>query len=182
MGKKKERPFDKLYAELEDIKDARGNLMNTVLFSKNGNWSVIIEIENPVQQYCTDADLYYGYADILSNIIQTLGEGYCLQKQDIFCRQGYDHEVNADMSFLYQSYFRYFKGREYTNIRTFLIITQEFKQSSFVKYDPKAWLDFHSKVESAETIAKVLGGDSADTEQAIHDKGSEDEKNRKSST
>jgi hypothetical protein len=30
MGKKKERPFDKLYAELEDIKDARGNLMNTV--------------------------------------------------------------------------------------------------------------------------------------------------------
>ena len=41
MGKKKERPFDKLYAELEDIKDARGNLMNTVLFSKNGNWSVI---------------------------------------------------------------------------------------------------------------------------------------------
>lgn len=38
-------------------------------------------------------------------------------------------------------------------------------------------LDFHSKVESAETIAKVLGGDSTDTEQAIHDKGSEDEKN-----
>lgn len=146
MGKKKERPFDKLYAELEDIKDARGNLMNTVLFSKNGNWSVIIEIENPVQQYCTDADLYYGYADILSNIIQTLGEGYCLQKQDVFCRQGYDHEVNDDMSFLYQSYFHYFKGREYTNIRTFLIITQEFKQNSFVKYDPKSWLDFHSKV------------------------------------
>lgn len=55
MAKKKDRPFDKLYAELEDIKDARGNLMNTVLFSKNGNWSVIIEIENPVQQYCTDA-------------------------------------------------------------------------------------------------------------------------------
>lgn len=109
MSKKKERPFDKLYAELEDIKDARGNLMNTVLFSKNGNWSVIIEIENPVQQYCTDAALYYGYADILSNIIQTLGEGYCLQKQDIFCRQGYDHEVSGDMSFLYQSYFKYSK-------------------------------------------------------------------------
>lgn len=74
MAKKKERPFDKLYAELEDIKDARGDLMNTVLFSKNGNWSVIIEIENPVQQYCTDSALYYGYSDILSNIIQTLGE------------------------------------------------------------------------------------------------------------
>lgn len=146
MAKKKERPFDKLYAELEEIKDARGEVMNTVLFSKNGNWSVIIEIENPIQQYCTDAELYYSYADILSNIIQTLGEGYCIQKQDVFCKQGYNHTITDDMSFLYKSYFNYFKGREYTNIRTFLIITQEFKQSSFVKYDPKAWLDFHSKV------------------------------------
>lgn len=146
MAKRKERPFDKLYAELEEIKDARGEVMNTVLFSKNGNWSVIIEIENPIQQYCTDAELYYSYADILSNIIQTLGEGYCIQKQDVFCKQGYNHAITDDMSFLYKSYFNYFKGREYTNIRTFLIITQEFKQSSFVKYDPKAWLDFHSKV------------------------------------
>ena len=146
MAKRKERPFDKLYAELEEIKDARGEVMNTVLFSKNGNWSVIIEIENPIQQYCTDAELYYSYADILSNIIQTLGEGYCIQKQDVFCKQGYNHTITDDMSFLYKSYFNYFKGREYTNIRTFLIITQEFKQSSFVKYDPKAWLDFHSKV------------------------------------
>ena len=146
MAKRKERPFDKLYAELEEIKDARGEVMNTVLFSKNGNWSVIIEIENPIQQYCTDAELYYSYADILSNIIQTLGEGYCTQKQDVFCKQGYNHAITDDMSFLYKSYFNYFKGRDYTNIRTFLIITQEFKQSSFVKYDPKAWLDFHSKV------------------------------------
>ena len=146
MARKKERPFDKLYAELEEIKDARGEVMNTVLFSKNGNWSVIIEIENPIQQYCTDAELYYNYADILSNIIQTLGEGYCIQKQDIFCKQGYNYAITDDMSFLYKSYFNYFRGREYTNIRTFLIITQEFKQSSFVKYDPKAWLDFHSKV------------------------------------
>ena len=146
MAKRKERPFDKLYAELEEIKDARGEVMNTVLFSKNGNWSVIIEIENPIQQYCTDAELYYSYADILSNIIQTLGEGYCIQKQDVFCKQGYNHAITDDMSFLYKSYFNYFKGRDYTNIRTFLIITQEFKQSSFVKYDPKAWLDFHSKV------------------------------------
>lgn len=152
MAKKKDRPFDKLYAELEDIKDARGNLMNTVLFSKNGNWSVIIEIENPVQQYCTDAALYYAYADILSNIIQTLGEGYCLQKQDIFCRQGYGHPIDDGMSFLYKSYFRYFAGREYTNIRTFLIITHEFKQNSFIKYDPKSWLDFHSKVGKVVNI------------------------------
>lgn len=152
MAKKKERPFDKLYAELEDIRDARGNLINTVLFSKNGNWSVILEIENPIQQYSTDATLYYAYTDILNNIIQTLGEGYCIQKQDVFCKQGYNYEINDDMNFLYKSYFKYFRGREYTNIRTFLIITQEFKQSSFIKYDPKAWLDFHSKVSKVINI------------------------------
>lgn len=157
MAKRKERPFDKLYAELEEIKDARGEVMNTVLFSKNGNWSVIIEIENPIQQYCTDAELYYSYADILSNIIQTLGEGYCIQKQDVFCKQGYNHAITDDMSFLYKSYFNYFKGRDYTNIRTFLIITQDFKQSSFVKYDPKAWLEFHSKVGKIINILSEKG-------------------------
>ena len=61
------------------------------------------------------------------------------------------------MSFLYKSYFKYFGGREYTNIRTFLIITQEFKQSSFVKYDPKAWLDFHSKVGKVINILSEKG-------------------------
>jgi len=47
---------------------------------------------------------------------------------------------------LSQSYFRYFEGREYTDIRTFLIITQEAGKNMFVKYDPKKWLDFHAKV------------------------------------
>ena len=51
----KKKPLDGLFAQLQDIKDANGKLMNTVLFSKNGNPSVIIEIENPVQQYATDA-------------------------------------------------------------------------------------------------------------------------------
>ena len=50
------KPLDGLFAQLQDIKDADGKLLNTVLFSKNGNPSVIIEIENPVQQYSTDAD------------------------------------------------------------------------------------------------------------------------------
>lgn len=137
MAKKKERPFDKLYAELEDIRDARGNLINTVLFSKNGNWSVILEIENPIQQYSTDATLYYTYTDILNNIIQTLGEGYCIQKQDIFCKQGYNREINDDMNFLYKSYFKYFRGREYTNIRTFLLSLRNLSKVPLLSMIPK---------------------------------------------
>lgn len=42
-------------------------------------------------------------------------------------------------------------------------------------------LDYHSKVESAETIAKVLGGESLETKQDKQDTETEDEKKRKSS-
>ena len=157
MAKRKDKPFDKLYAQLEDIKDAKGDFLNTVLFSKNGNPSVVIQIENPVQHYCAEAALYYGYAEILNSILQTLGEGYCLQKQDIFCRQNYNHAITDDMNFLYKSYFKYFNGRPYTEIKTFLVITQEVKHSAFVKYDPKSWLDFHSKITKVTNILAEKG-------------------------
>ena len=157
MAKRKDKPFDKLYAQLEDIKDSKGDFLNTVLFSKNGNPSVVIQIENPVQHYCAEAALYYGYAEILNSILQTLGEGYCLQKQDIFCRQNYSHAITDDMNFLYKSYFKYFNGRPYTEIKTFLVITQEVKHSAFMKYDPKSWLDFHSKITKVTNILAERG-------------------------
>ena len=53
-----------------------------------------------------------------------------------------------------KSYFRYFEGREFTEIRTYLILTQEAQRSQFVQYDPKKWLDFHSKVSKVSDILK----------------------------
>ena len=122
FGKKK--PLDGLFAQLQDVKDEKGNYLNTVLFSDKGDCSVVIQVENPVQQYCTDADQYFAYTDVLNNIVQTLGEGYALQKQDIFCKQYYHHEITESMPFLSQCYFRYYEGRPYTEITTYLIITQ----------------------------------------------------------
>ena len=155
LGKKK--PLDGLFAQLQDIKDDNGNLLNTVLFSEKGDCSVIIEIENPVQQYCTDAEQYMMFTDVLNNIVQTLGEGYALQKQDIFCKQSYHHEVTEDMSYMMKSYFRHFEGRPYTEIQTYIIITQEAVKSTFVKYDPKMWADFHVKVSKVVDILKERG-------------------------
>ena len=153
----KKKPLDGLFAQLQDIKDGSGKLLNTVLSSKNGNPSVIIEIENPVQQYATDAVQYVAFTDVLNNIVQTLGEGYALQKQDVLCRQSYHHDITNDMEFLTRSYFRYFNGRPYTEIRTYLVITQEAVKSAFVKYDPKTWLDFHTKVSKILDILKERG-------------------------
>lgn len=146
MAKNRKRAFEGLYAGLEETDG------HAVLFSARGEPSVIFEMANPVQQLCTDAEQYLRFQDVLSNLVQTLGEGYALQKQDIFCRQAYHHDVPEDAEFLTRSYFRYFEGREYTEIRTFLVITQEAQRSQFVQYEPKKWLEFHSKVSKAEDI------------------------------
>ena len=146
MGHTKKKAFDGLYAGLEETDG------HVVLFSAKGEPSVIFEMTNPVQQLCTDAERYLRFHDVLSGIVQTLGEGYALQKQDILCRQSYHHDVPENAEFLTQSYFRYFEGREFTEIRTYLIITQEARRSQFVQYDPKKWLDFHSKVSKVADI------------------------------
>ena len=151
------KPFDKLFSQLQDIRDKDGKLLNTVLWSQKGKPSVLFEIENPVQQYCTDADLYCLFQDVLANIIKTLGEGYALQKQDIFCKQEYHHKPEGEQEFLTESYFNYFEGREYTDIRTFLIVTQECAHNAFVKYDAKRWEDFHVKVAKVADILQEKG-------------------------
>ena len=129
----KKQVFDSLFTGIEDITDSKGHVTNTVLYSRNGNPSSVFEIENPVQQWCT------------------------LQKQDVFCKQAYHHDITPDMEFLSQSYFRFYEGRPYTEIRTFIIITQEVKRSTFVAYDPKKWADFLAKVQKIENIFEEKG-------------------------
>lgn len=151
MAKDKKREFQGIYAQLQEIAG------NVVLFDLKGCPSVIFEMKNPVQRLCTDAEKYLEFHDVMSNVIQTLGEGYAIQKQDIFCRQKYHHDVPEDAEFLSQCYFRYFEGREFTEIKTFLIITQEGQRGRFVKYDPKDWLDFHVKVSKVNDILSEKG-------------------------
>lgn len=146
MAQNRKRAFDGLYAQLEETDG------HAVLFSARGEPSVIFEMANPVQQLCTDSEQYLRFQDVLSNLVQTLGEGYALQKQDIFCKQAYHHDVPEDAEFLTRSYFRYFEGREFTEIRTYLVITQEAQRGQFVQYDPKMWAEFHAKVSKAEDI------------------------------
>ena len=146
MAQNRKRAFEGLYAQLEETDG------HAVLFSARGEPSVIFEMANPVQQLCTDSEQYLRFQDVLSNLVQTLGEGYALQKQDIFCKQAYHHDVPEDAEFLTRSYFRYFEGREFTEIRTYLVITQEAQSGQFVQYDPKKWAEFHAKVSKAEDI------------------------------
>lgn len=151
MAKENKKIFDGIYAQLEETDG------NVVLFDAKGAPSVIFEMTNPVLRLCTDSERYMVFQDVLANIVQTLGEGYALQKQDIFCRQRYHRDVPEDAEFLTRSYFNYFEGREFTEITTCLIVTQEAQRGQFVQYDPKKWLDFHSKVAKVDDILTEKG-------------------------
>lgn len=151
MAKPQKKVFDGIFSQLEETDG------NVVLFDAKGAPSVIFRMVNPVLRLCTDSEQYMLFQDVLANIVQTLGEGYTLQKQDIFCRQKYSHEVPDTAEFLTRSYFAYFTGREFTEITTYLIITQEAQKGQFVQYDPKKWLDFHSKVSKVDDILSDKG-------------------------
>lgn len=136
----KKKTFDYVYSQLEQTDG------HTVLFGLKGEPSVLFRMENPVQQWCTDSRPYAEFQSLMTNVLQTLGEGYCIQKQDIFSSQTYNHPCDESTPFLSAAYFRYFSGRAYTEISTYLIITQEPRQSTFVQYDPKLWNEFLTKI------------------------------------
>ena len=151
MAKPQKKILDGLFAQLEETNG------NVVLFDAKGAPSVFFEMTNPVLRLCTDSEQYLLFQDVLANIVQTLGEGYALQKQDIFCRQKYHHDVPDNAEFLTKSYFNYFEGREFTEIKTYLIISQEAQRGQFIQYDPKKWLDFHAKVTKVHNILTEKG-------------------------
>ncbi len=115
-GGKRSRVFQDIYFTVEEV-DGIG-----ILYTKNGDYSAVLEMENPVLKYSANIDAYYGFTSLLNSLTQTLGEGYALHKQDIFCRRRFHHDGKGSGEFLSASYFRYFEGREYTDARTYLVL------------------------------------------------------------
>jgi len=117
-----------------------------VLYTKTGEYSAVLKIENPVQKYSADIDSYYDFTHLFTALAQTLGEGYAIHKQDIFVRKQFASEPTDGQEFLSSSYFRYFKGRPYTDSLCYLTITQEAKKSRLFSFDSKKWRDFLVKI------------------------------------
>ena len=141
----KKSKFDALYSGLEDFKNY------SVLYTAKGESSVVMQIQNGVEQYSADIDAYYAYNEFMTSIISIVGEGYAIQKQDIFSKQRFNKVLSGNEEYLSKEYFNYFNGREYTDIKTYLIITQESKKG-FFKYDKKKWIEFHQKIEKIQDL------------------------------
>ena len=150
-GGKRKKIFQDIYFSVEDT-DGIG-----VLYTKTGEYSAILRMENPVQKYSANIDSYYEFTNLFAAIAQTLGEGYALHKQDIFTRKQFEDESGKGHEFLSESYFRYFNGREYTDSMTYLTITQENKKSRLMSFDNKKWRDFLVKIRKVQDQLKDAG-------------------------
>ena len=150
-GGKRKHIFQNIYFSVEDT-DGVG-----VLYTKTGEYSAVLKIENPVQKYSADIDSYYDFTHLFSALAQTLGEGYALHKQDIFVRKQFANEPEHNQEFLSASYFRYFNGRPYTDSLCYLTITQEAKKRRLFSYDSKKWRDFLVKIYKVRDLLRDSG-------------------------
>jgi len=123
-----------------------------ILYGDKGDFSVILHITNPVLQYGADPDAYSAYQSLLLNIIKILGEGHIIQKQDVFIRKKYKGAASGE--FLQQKYHAHFEGREYTEIKTYLVITRQTGRGTFYTFDKKVLADFY---QNTAKLSDLLG-------------------------
>lgn len=150
-GGKRKRIFQDIYFSVEEA-DGIG-----VVYTKTGEYSAVLKLENPVQKYCANIDSYYEFTQLFTAIAQTLGEGYAIHKQDIFIRKKFTEESDENREFLSTSYFRYFNGRPYTDSECYLTITQDVKKSRLFSFDGKKWRDFLVKIRKVHDQLRDSG-------------------------
>ncbi len=157
-GGKRKRIFQDIYFSIEEV-DGIG-----VLYTKTGEYSAVLKMENPVQKYSANIEAYYEFTHLFAALAQTLGEGYALHKQDVFVRKAFKEENGGNHEFLSESYFRYFNGRPFTDSVCYLTITQENKKSRLMSFDNKNWRDFlvkirkvHDQLRDAGVKSRFLG-------------------------
>ncbi len=150
-GGKRARIFKDIYFSIEDV-DGIG-----VLYTKTGEYSAILAMENPVQKFCADIDSYYDFSNLMAAVMATLGDGYSVHKQDIFCKKTFLGEDDGNREFLSERYFRYFEGREYTDCTTYLTITQENKKSRLFSFDNRKWNEFFVKINKVRDQLRDRG-------------------------
>ena len=91
-GGKRKKIFQDIYFSVEET-DGVG-----VLYTKSGEYSAVLRMENPVQKYSANIDSYYEFSHLFTAIAQTLGEGYAIHKQDIISRKEFKNEDGTNMS------------------------------------------------------------------------------------
>jgi conjugation system TraG family ATPase len=128
----------------------------TLLHSSNGNFSVVIAIENPAMQYAANPDSYEMYHTCFGQIIKLLADNYILQKTDIIAIKTFKQAKQTE-DYLSQKYFSHFAGRKYRDVQTYLTITKQNKKSRFFTYSEKDITDFCNNIFKVEDTLNGYG-------------------------
>ena len=154
-GSKRAKIFEDIYFSVEDVEN------KGIIYTKKGDYSAVLEMENPIKKYSADTDSYYDFTTLMASVIQVLGEGYALHKQDVFVRKNFDmsrvaakKKKGSKKAFLSEAYFRFFNGREYTEATTYLVITLKGKKGGIHTYDNSKWRDFLVKIQKVSDRLK----------------------------
>lgn len=154
-GSKRAKIFEDIYFSVEDVEN------KGIIYTKKGDYSAVLEMENPIKKYSADTDSYYDFTTLMASVIQVFGEGYALHKQDVFVRKNFDmsrvaakKKKGSKKAFLSEAYFRFFNGREYTEATTYLVITQKGKKGGIHTYDNSKWRDFLVKIQKVSDRLK----------------------------
>lgn len=120
-----------------------------VLIGKFGNPVIGIKIKNIVEQYSADPDSYIAFHSLLNQVISIVGEGFIIQKTDIFSKKRYTAEPSDE--FLQQKYSEHFDGRYFKTIDTLLLFTDlvddKSKKKNKYKFDEKKYKILRDKCQ-----------------------------------
>lgn len=165
-GSKRAKVFEDIYFSFEDVNEIG------VVYTKKGDYSAILKMDNPVRKYSADTDGYYEFTSLLASVLQVLGEGYAIHKQDIFVRKNFNMSsiagkcADVRKHFLSDAYFKFFNGRPYIDSETYLTITQRGRNGGLKAYDADKWRDFqvkiqkvHDRLKSEDINCRFLTGD-----------------------
>lgn len=146
-GSKRAKMFDNIYFSFEDVNETG------IIYTKKGDYSAILKMDNPVRKYSADTEGYYEFTSLLASILQVLGESYAIHKQDIFVRKNFNtssiavKDADIKKHFLSDAYFKFFNGRPYIDSETYLTITKRGRTGGLKTYDADKWRDFQVKIQ-----------------------------------
>ena len=127
-----------------------------VLIDSYGMPLIGFSIRNLSPQHSCDPDLYLDQHRVLSQIVSILGEGFSLQKLDLFSKGSYESETDAKEPYLKKKFKEHFEGRIYSELETLLLVSPYLQDSNKRNVFKEASQNYKLLREKAERIFLLL--------------------------
>src|SRR5690606_12434135 len=141
MPKRRKNAFKLPYIAIDRFKGY------PIIYNEKGDFGMVLRITNPVLQYSADPESYDNFHRLYVDVLKTLGEGYLIQKQDIFSKKKFNSQPSHE--YLQMKFDGHFEGRVYTSHQASLTITKRSKPGF-------KWKHLHDFVQAVEKTIDLL--------------------------